>query len=114
MVAETRRQLDVVRLPSIDELDAGLRRDVRAAQTHPRALALFYAVRGRPDDAQDVVRLAAEHHERESASERERGGPLSDRSAARAALILTPRAAWRSGQPSAAIRRTSSGVNWAS
>lgn len=46
VVAETLRQLDVVRVPSIEELDAGLRRHVEAAETHPRALALFHAVRG--------------------------------------------------------------------
>ena len=68
VVAEARRQLDQVTVPSIEELDLALRMNVKAAPVHPRALALYYAVRGRADDAQAVVDLAVAHHEREARS----------------------------------------------
>ena len=63
VVAETRRQLDVVRMPPIEELDLELRLNVKAARTHARALGMYYAVRGRQDDAQAVLASAAEQHD---------------------------------------------------
>jgi hypothetical protein len=63
VVAETRRQLDVVRLPSIEELDLDVRLNIKAADANARALALYYAVRGAQAEAQAVLDSAVEQHD---------------------------------------------------